>query len=52
MSTKLVHQRSSKLKLKLEEAPTIESDSLVYDLEPDQLYVVTKNEKVVGVLPL
>ena len=32
MSTKLVPQRSSKLKLKLNEAPTIESDSLVYDL--------------------
>lgn len=52
MSTKLVPQRSSKLKLKLEEAPTIESDSLVYGLERDQLYVVTKNEKVVGVLPM
>lgn len=52
MSTKLVPQRSSKLKLKLEEAPTIETDSLVYNLNPDQLYVVTKNEKVVGILPL
>lgn len=52
MSTKLIPQRASKLKLKLDEAPTIESDSLVYDLERDQLYVVTKNEKVVGFLPL
>lgn len=52
MSTKLIPQRASKLKLKLDEAPTIESDSLVYGLERDQLYVVTKNEKVVGVLPL
>lgn len=52
MSTKLVPQRASKLKLKLDEAPTIESNSLVYDLERDQLYVVTKNEKVVGFLPL
>lgn len=52
MSTKLIPQRASKLKLKLDEAPTIESDSLVYGLERDQLYVVTKNEKVVGVLPM
>lgn len=52
MSTKLIPQRASKLKLKLDEAPTIESNSLVYDLERDQLYVVTKNEKVVGFLPL
>ena len=52
MSTKLIPQRASKLKLKLDEAPTIESDSLVYDLKSDQLYVVTKNEKVVGILPL
>ena len=52
MSTKLIPQRASKLKLKLDEAPTIESDSLVYDLKSDQSYVVTKNEKVVGILPL
>lgn len=51
-TTKLVPQRAVKEQLELSEAPTIEADAMLYDLKKEQLYIVTKNGKTIGVLQL